>query len=180
MKRLHFTTCICLMLAASALGASAQSSGSSSMVTSDTMGSGDHMGSTSGMKMDMRPSVKSGGSVGILAPSLRGKPVVAQIHADWCPVCKAERSTIQSLRAKYGDRIAFIELDVTNAKAAAAAAEKANALGLGAFFEAHKSMTGTVAVINPRTGAVAATLYNVTDDPAYTKAIDSVAKQLRN
>lgn len=130
--------------------------------------------------MDMNSSNKPGGNVGILASSLHGKPVVVQIHADWCPVCKAERATIDAVRAKYGDRVSFVELDVTNAKAANAAAGQAKQLGLDAFFEAHKSMTGTVAVINPNSGAVAATLYNVTSEGAYDTAIDSVSQQLHH
>jgi thiol-disulfide isomerase/thioredoxin len=126
------------------------------------------------------PSVKAGGNVGMLASSLQGRPVVVQVHADWCPVCKAEQATLESLRSKYGERVAFVVLDVTNAKAADAAAAKAKQLGLGAFFDAHKAQTGTVGVINPKTGAVAATLYNVTGTPEYAKPIDAVAKKLHS
>ncbi len=176
MKRYLLATFAATAMFASGAGAFAQSPAPDAMGAGHAMG--DHMGTTGNMKMDMKPSMKTGGNVGALAASLQGKPVVAQIHADWCPVCKAERATLSELRAKYGDSIAFVELDVTNAKAADASAAKAKTLGLGAFFDAHKASTGTVAVINPKTGAVAATLYNVTDDATYAKAIDAVTKQL--
>lgn len=174
MNRYLLSLLACVVLVAAVTGAFAQSS---SMGASNRMESG-HMGS--GMKTDMRRSIKTGGNVGVLAPSLQGKPVVAQIHADWCPVCKAERSTIEALRVKYGNKISFVELDVTNAKTANAAAAKAERLGLGGFFDAHKAMTGTVAVINPRSGAVAATLYNVTTQAPYVKAINAVSTKLRS
>lgn len=143
----------------------------------NAMGSGHSMGSGSAM-LHMSPSTKTGGNVGPLAASLQGKPVVARIYAGWCPVCKAERGTVSALQAKYGSAIAFVELDVTNAKTAGAAAAKARALGLERFFDAHKASTGTIAVINPQTGAVAATLYNVTSEAPYITAIDKVAQQL--
>ncbi len=160
------------------VGASAQSLATRVISAAPMTVADEPMGSIG--SMDMTRSVKSGGNVGVLTSSLHGKPVVAQIHADWCPVCKAEHSTIDAVRAKYGDNISFVDLDVTNAKTAAAAAAKARQLGLGAFFDAHKSMTGTVAVINPNSGAVAAMLYNVTKTDAYTKAIDSVSQQLHS
>jgi thiol-disulfide isomerase/thioredoxin len=74
-----------------------------------------------------------------LAPALQGKTVVARIHADWCPACKATEPTIEALRAKYGSSINFVEFDVTDAKTSAAAAAKARQLGLSGFYEANKN-----------------------------------------
>jgi thiol-disulfide isomerase/thioredoxin len=113
-----------------------------------------------------------------LAPSLQGKPVVARIHASWCPACKATQSTIDAIKAKYGDKISFVGFDVTDGKTSAAAAAKAQQLGLGAFFEAKKTATSTVAVVNPQTGAIVATFYADSNESDYDRAIDATAAQL--
>jgi len=124
--------------------------------------------------------VAQAAETGPLAPTLQGKAVVAQIHADWCPVCKAERPTIDAVRAKYGKNITYVAFDVTNGKTANAAADQAKHLGLSSFFNENKSRTGTIAIINPKTAIISAKLYNETDEAEYDKAIDAVNKQLSN
>jgi thiol-disulfide isomerase/thioredoxin len=114
-----------------------------------------------------------------LSPSLQGKPVVARIHADWCPACKATQSTIDAVKAKYGDKIAFVQFDVTDGRTSAAAAADAKRLGLDGFFEANKTKTSTVAVLNPKTGAVIATFYADTNAADYENAIQRAASQIR-
>ncbi|GAC1458122.1 MAG: hypothetical protein PVSMB1_07960 [Gemmatimonadaceae bacterium] len=118
--------------------------------------------------------------LGALAPALQGEPVIVRIHADWCPACKATQATIEQLRQTYGSRISFVQLDVTDAKAADASAQRANKLGLKAFFDAYKTSTSTVGIIDPRSGAVVATFYNDTNAADYTRAIDRVIKHLAN
>ncbi len=114
-----------------------------------------------------------------LAPWLQSKPVVARIHADWCPACKATNSTMNSIKAKYGRSIRFVQFDVTDGKTSALAAADAKYLGLTGFFEANKTATSTVAIINPKTGAIVAKLYGDTDLSDYESAIDKVTAQLR-
>ncbi len=114
-----------------------------------------------------------------LAPSLQGKPVVARIHADWCPACKATEPTIGALRAKYGHRIAFVQFDVTDGKTSAAAATRAKQLGLSEFFDANKTATSTVAIVNPKNGAIVTKLYADSNGGDYDAAIATVAAQLR-
>jgi thiol-disulfide isomerase/thioredoxin len=114
-----------------------------------------------------------------LSPSLQGKPVVARIHADWCPACKATQSTIDAIKARYGNTIAFVQFDVTDGKTSAAAAADAKRLGLDAFFEKNKTATSTVAVFNPKTGATVATFYADSNAADYEHAIDEAASQLR-
>jgi thiol-disulfide isomerase/thioredoxin len=109
---------------------------------------------------------------GPLAPAMQGKPVVVRIHADWCPACKATAATLDTVRAKYGAKIDYVQLDVTNAKTAAAAAQTAKSDGLAKFFEATKTATSTVAVIDPKTGVVLGQFYNDTNEADYTGAID--------
>ncbi|GAC1581855.1 MAG: hypothetical protein NVS3B7_17090 [Candidatus Elarobacter sp.] len=114
-----------------------------------------------------------------LAPSLQGKPVVARIHADWCAACKATNGTMDAIKAKYGRSIAFVEFDVTDGKTSAAAAAQAKRLGLTGFFEANKTATSTVAIVNPKTGTIVAKLYADPTAGDYDAAIGRVAAQLR-
>jgi thiol-disulfide isomerase/thioredoxin len=110
--------------------------------------------------------------VGPLAQSLQGKPVVARIHADWCPACKATQGTIDQLKTAYAGKINFVQFNMTNAKTAAASDQEAQKLGLEQFFSASESATSTVAVIDPKTGKVYATFYNDGQLGDYSKAID--------
>lgn len=111
-------------------------------------------------------------SVGPLAAVLQGKPTVVRIHADWCPACKATQSTVDQLKSMYAGKINFVQFDMTNAKTAAASEQEAQKLGLDKFFWASEAATSTVAVIDPKTGRVYATLYNDAQLSDYSKAID--------
>lgn len=118
-------------------------------------------------------------AVGPLAPSLRGKPLVVRIHASWCPACTATQPTIDKLRAAYSGKINFVQFVVTNAKTAAASEALAQKLGLESFYEATKSATSTVAVINPQNGRVYATLYNDGSLGDYEAAVNDVLRALK-
>jgi thiol-disulfide isomerase/thioredoxin len=112
-------------------------------------------------------------TVGPLAASLQGKPAVVRIHADWCPACRATQSTIDQLKAAYANKINFVQFDMTNAGTAAASEAEAQRLGLGKFFNATKTATSTVAVIDPRNGRVYQTFYNDGQLADYQKVIDA-------
>ncbi len=118
-------------------------------------------------------------TVGPLAPSLQGKPLVVRIHADWCPACRATQSTVDELRSAYVGKINFVQFVVTNAKTAAAAQALAQKLGLERFYQATKSATSTVAVIDPQNGKVYATLYNDGSLEDYREAVDDVLTALK-
>ena len=115
-------------------------------------------------------------SVGPLAPSLQGKPVVVRIHADWCSACKATQTTIDDLKQAYAGKISFVQFDVTNAKTAQASQAQAQQLGLAKFYDASKSATSTVAVIDPRDGKIFATFYNDGSLGDYKTAVDSALR----
>ena len=112
-------------------------------------------------------------SVGPLAPSLQGKPVLVRIHADWCSACKATQATLDAVKQDFAGRINFVEFDVTNAKTAAASLDEAQKLGLAKFYDAAKSATSTVAVIDPKDGRVYATLYNDGNAEDYKTALNT-------
>ena len=116
--------------------------------------------------------------VGALPSSLQGRPVVVRIHADWCSACKATHATYQAVQQQYAGKATFVTFDVTDAQTAAAAEEKAKSLGLIKIYDADKTATSTVAVINPRNGAVEASLYNDNVAADYDKAIDRVVDEL--
>ncbi len=117
-------------------------------------------------------------TMGPLPEKLQGKPVVVRIHADWCPACKATAATYDAVQKKFADRVTFVAFDVTDAKTAAASAERAKELGLGKIFDADKAATSTVAIVNPKTGVVATSLYNDNDPADYARAIAAVRAQL--
>jgi thiol-disulfide isomerase/thioredoxin len=118
-------------------------------------------------------------TVGPLAASLKGKPLVVRIHAAWCPACTATQPTIDQLKATYAGRINFVQFVVTNAKTAAASQTLAERLGLERFYEATKAATSTVAVIDPQNGKIYATLYNDSNLGDYEGAVNRLLTALK-
>lgn len=53
------------------------------------------------------------------------RPVVAVTGADWCPTCRAMRPILSQLRREYGDRVMFVDLDLTSADTTRQAGETA-------------------------------------------------------
>lgn len=54
---------------------------------------------------------------GTLALSdLRGKPVVVNFWASWCPPCKDEAPLFEAAYEEYGDRISFLGVDIRDAR----------------------------------------------------------------
>lgn len=45
---------------------------------------------------------------------MKGKPVVINIWASWCPPCKAEMPDFQKLYEKYGDEVSFMIINATD------------------------------------------------------------------
>lgn len=120
-----------------------------------------------------------GMTLGALPASLQGKPVVVRIHADWCPACKATRATYDGVVQTYAGKATFLTFDVTDAKTSASAEAKAKELGLSKLFEADKTKTSTVAVIDPKTGSIVASLYNDNESADYAQAIDHARTEIK-
>ncbi len=132
------------------------------------------------MKVPASAMKHSGMILGQLPQALQGKPVVVRIHADWCPACKATEATYRGIEKHYAGKATFVTFDVTDAKTAAEAATKAEKLGLTKLYDTDKTATSTVAIINPKTGAVMTSLYNDNTPEDYEKAIETVSAQLRH
>jgi thiol-disulfide isomerase/thioredoxin len=47
------------------------------------------------------------------ATVLGKKPVVVQFWATWCPICEGLMPTMRAAKARYGDRVEFIGVNVT-------------------------------------------------------------------
>jgi thiol-disulfide isomerase/thioredoxin len=112
-----------------------------------------------------------------LAKQLQGKPVVVDIYASWCPGCKNIAPTLSKLEQQYGTKMNLVVFDVSDAKTTQASMKKAASLGLTNFFNAHKSKTSTVAIIDPATGKVVKQFQNNPELADYTTVLDvAIAK----
>lgn len=107
-----------------------------------------------------------------LAKELQGKPVVVDIYATWCPGCKNIAPTLSSLQKIYQGKAHFVKLDVSDQNTTKASAQKAQKLGLADFFNAHKSQTSMVAIIDPSTGEVVKQFRNNSNSEDYTIVLD--------
>jgi thiol-disulfide isomerase/thioredoxin len=110
--------------------------------------------------------------------SLQGKPIFVRIHADWCLECKATQPAIDLLHQKYGNKLHYVEFDVTDAKTSMAAAATAKRLHLSRLYEHDKTLPSSVSIINPRTGRVIARFWDNTNEQDYINAIDTALKEL--
>jgi thiol-disulfide isomerase/thioredoxin len=115
-----------------------------------------------------------------LAKELQGKPVIVDVYASWCPGCTNIAPTLSQLKQKYGNKANFIVFDVTDRQTTKASMQMAAKLGLSQFFEANKSQTSAVAIIDPSTGKVIKQFRNNADLNAYSSILDRSIAQMGN
>lgn len=113
-----------------------------------------------------------------LAKQLQGKPVVVEIYASWCPGCKNIAPTLSQLEQQYGSKMNLVVFDVSDSKTTQAAMKKAAKLGLTDFFNANRSKTSTVAIIDPASGKVVKQFQNNPELADYTTALDLSIAQI--
>jgi thiol-disulfide isomerase/thioredoxin len=123
------------------------------------------------------PIVAQAGSP--LPSQLQGKPVVVEIHADWCSKCQAIAPTLSALRRQYQGKAHFVAFDVTNRTTTQAATARARELGLVNFFAANRSRPSAVAIIDPRTGRVLRQFFNNPRQQDYTAVLNGAIAQLQ-
>jgi thiol-disulfide isomerase/thioredoxin len=113
-----------------------------------------------------------------LAKQLQGKPVVVDVYASWCPGCKNIAPTLSQLKQQYADKANFVVFDVSDSKTTQASMKMATKLGLTGFFNANKSQTSTVAIIDPATGKIVKQFRNNAEIGEYTGILDSSIAQM--
>ena len=97
------------------------------------------------------------------------KPTVILLHADWCGACKKLEPTIAELKQQYGERLNFVELDVTNEETTAQAAKTAQKLGIGNFFETNKKKSSLVAVVGKNGKVLFQTHYSTNREGSFER-----------
>jgi thiol-disulfide isomerase/thioredoxin len=145
------------------------------------------IGSMAAIQNSSTPNVKppittisiAKGETAPLAQKLQGKPVVVDIYASWCPGCKNIAPTLSQLKQQYGTKASFVVFDVTDAKTTKAAMKMAKELGLTSFFNANKSKTSTVAIIDPATGKIMQQFQNNAEITEYSSVLDLAIAQSR-
>jgi thiol-disulfide isomerase/thioredoxin len=50
---------------------------------------------------------------------LRGQPVLLNVWGSWCPPCRDEAPTLAAAARRYGDRVAFLGIDVEDTEGGA-------------------------------------------------------------
>jgi thiol-disulfide isomerase/thioredoxin len=119
------------------------------------------------------------GETSPLAQKLQGKPVVVDIYATWCPGCKNIAPTLSQLKKQYSTKASFVVFNVTDAKTTKASMKMAAELGLTSFFNANKSKTSTVAIIDPATGKIMQQFQNNAEIKEYSSVLDLAIAQGR-
>jgi thiol-disulfide isomerase/thioredoxin len=113
-----------------------------------------------------------------LAKQLQGKPVVVDIYASWCGGCKNIAPTLSQLKQQYGDKMHFIVFDVSDSKKTQVSMKLAAKLGLTEFFNANKSQTSTVAIIDPTSGKIIKQFRNNPELADYTSTLNLSISQM--
>lgn len=112
-----------------------------------------------------------------LAQQLQGKPTVVKIYADWCAACQKMKPIMSSLQQQYGNSVNFVVFDVSDRASTQTSQAKAQQLGLSNFFNAHKSQTATVAVIDSSNGMAIEQFRKNLNQQDYVNAIDMAISQ---
>ncbi len=98
------------------------------------------------------------------------KPMIVKIHADWCGTCTRLEATFDELEKQIGSDARIVVLDVTDKAAVARSAAEADRLGIREFFDAYKSKTGTVGVIDA-SGKTVSVMKGEMDPSKYVAAV---------
>jgi len=114
---------------------------------------------------------------GSLAEQLQGKPVVVDIYASWCSACRNVAPTLSQLRQQYAGSVHFVVLDVSDRSTTNQAERRARELRLGQFFDANRSQTGMITIIDPATGNILAQHRNNPNKSVYTTVLNAAISQ---
>lgn len=110
-------------------------------------------------------------------PPVLAQPMVAEIYASWCPACRNVAPAMATLQKQYQGKVRFVILDVSDPKAAKAAAKQAEAARLSRWFENNRTTTSSVGIFEPKAGRLVKVLVNEPDVKAYRQALDPLLKK---
>lgn len=99
------------------------------------------------------------------------RPYIVKLHAQWCPVCLVTTGVWEQVQSDYAARARLVVFDFTNAATTDRSRAEAHRLKLDNVFEEYAGVTGTVLVVDGRTGAVTADLHGDRDFGNYQRAI---------
>lgn len=99
------------------------------------------------------------------------KPYVVKIHADWCASCRALESVWERIKSDLGDQATAVTLDVSDRVAYTESQAAAERLGISEFFAQYRSKTGTIAVLDCRSGKPVAVMNAERDFEKYRAAV---------
>jgi thiol-disulfide isomerase/thioredoxin len=99
------------------------------------------------------------------------QPLFVKVHADWCGTCTKLEPTWSALQEEFGGEATFVVLDVTDRGKLAHAQAEADQLGIEAFFAAYKAKTGTIGILDAKTGDPIAVMKGETNVDRYREAL---------
>ena len=100
------------------------------------------------------------------------KPYVVKLHAQWCPICMLTKGVWSQIETTYAGQANFVVFDFTNDATTSASKAEAARLGLGKFFDENVGATGSISVLDGRTGREMASVQGVHGFDEYRAAID--------
>jgi thiol-disulfide isomerase/thioredoxin len=100
------------------------------------------------------------------------RPYVVKLHAQWCPICMLTKGVWSQVETTYAGRANFVVFDFTDDATTSASKAEATRLGLVKFFDENVGATGSISVLDGRSGREMESIQGVHGFDAYRAAID--------
>lgn len=86
------------------------------------------------------PRLRGGSTLSL--NSLRGRPVVVNFFASWCPPCRQELPVLAAAQRRAGSRVAFVGVDVADSAGPASALVKASGVAYPVVVDPNRILSG--------------------------------------